>query len=74
MTYGSYKKGYEKMLWNVNRGYLQAVKFYDNLKFMNYTIMYVPHVLHIPFVGSDHWGGKAQAGILKVGKLRLTGK
>lgn len=22
----------------------------------------------------DHWGGKAQAGILKVGKLRLTGK
>lgn len=36
------------MLWNVNSGYLQAVKFYDNLEFMNYTIMYVPHVLHIP--------------------------
>ena len=36
-----------KILWNVNSGYLQAVKFYDNIKLLNYSIMYLPHILQI---------------------------
>lgn len=65
------------MLWNVNSGYLQAVKFYDNLEFTNYTITHtiMPHILHIPsLTHRPLWGGKAQASILKLGKLRLVRK
>lgn len=61
------------MLWNVNRGDLQAVKFYDNLKIYELYSYGCATCLTHPFVDSDPWGGKAQAGTLKVGKLRLTG-
>lgn len=64
------------MLWNVNSGYLQVVKFYDNLKFMNYTIMYtiMPHILHIPPLTHRPLGWKGTSWHFKGGETEAAGK